>query len=290
MARYAEQQSRIDQRRKEIAARYPRMFSDMIAEWKSPGSDDRAWLLYSANYLFRTGGVRWAMDPLTMCWRVPGTPAVDLSHAFDQLDFVLLTHSHADHLDFDLLRAIRHLPIRWVIPDYILPQVLLKAALQVDRIIIPHPHIPMDINGINILPFAGQHWEASRTGSGYQHGVPATGYLVEFNRKRWLFPGDTRDYLHGFLHSVGPVDGLIAHLWLGRSCALMDEPPLLDEFCRFCFELQPKRVVLAHLEEFGRGADDYWEDRHVRQVISRWEQVAPQISISAARMGGSVIL
>jgi hypothetical protein len=70
----------------------------------------------------------------------------------------------------------------------------------------------------------------------------------------------------------------------------MDEPPLLDEFCRFCFDMQPKRVILAHLEEFGREAGDYWEDRHARQVIARWEQVAPQIPISAARMGECVVL
>lgn len=116
------------------------------------------------------------------------------------------------------------------------------------------------------------------------------GYLVEFNGKRWLFPGDTRDYRSGLLPSLGPVDGIFAHLWLGRGCARMGEPPLLEEFCRFCYDLQPKRVILTHLYEFGRDVEDAWEDRHARKVISRWEQIAPQIPISAIYMGECVIL
>jgi hypothetical protein len=59
----------------------------------------------------------------------------------------------------------------------------------------------------------------------------------------------------------------------------MDEPPLLDQFCQFYFALQPKRLFLTHLEEFGREADDYWEGRHAQKVISRWKEIAPQIPV-----------
>ena len=50
-----------------------------------------------------------------------------------------------------------------------------------------------------------------------------------------------------------------AHLWLGRHCAQKDEPPLLDDFCRFFVAFDPGRIVIAHLEELGRKADDYWD-------------------------------
>jgi L-ascorbate metabolism protein UlaG (beta-lactamase superfamily) len=288
--RLLKQQEHIDRRRRSAASGYPRRFAEMIRLWNSPGSDDCLWLMYSANYLFRTAGARWAMDPLTMHRRVPETPELDISHAFDRLDFVLFTHRHADHLDFDLLRALQRLPIRWIIPDFLLPEVLSEAALLVDQITPAYSLQPIDICGIHILPFAGLHWEKASSPGATPHGVPAMGYLLEFNGKRWLFPGDTRSYRSDLLPALGPVDGLFAHLWLGRGCALLDELPLLDDFCRFYLELQPKRVILAHLEEFGRAAEDYWDDRHARQVITRWGQVAPQIPIRTAHMGECINL
>jgi L-ascorbate metabolism protein UlaG (beta-lactamase superfamily) len=290
MVHSSEEQAQIDQRRKEKAARYSQLIADMTAEWSSPGAEDKAWLMYSANYLFRTGGVRWAMDPLTLRCRVPEAPEVEISRVFDQLDFVVLTHRHADHLDIDLLRAMRHLPIRWLIPDYILPQVQAEVGLPADQIIAPHPLQPIEIKGIHILPFVGLHWEAAPSENGPQHGVPEMGYLVEFNDKRWLFPGDTRDFKAELLPSFGPVDTLFAHLWLGRGCALMEEPPLLDAFCQFCLDLQPKQVILTHLEELGREADDYWDERHAEKVVERCRQLAPQVPVSAAYMGQSVNL
>ncbi len=48
---------------------------------------------------------------------------MDVARDLKDLDFVLLTHRHKDHLDLGLLRALRHLPIRWVVPEAILPLV-----------------------------------------------------------------------------------------------------------------------------------------------------------------------
>ncbi len=230
------------------------------------------------------------MDPLTLRWRVPEAPAVDTRHAFDRLDFVLLTHRHADHLDFDLLRSLRHLPIRWIVPEYLLPEVMAEAALPENQITVPNLLQPFEIKGIHILPFEGRHWEASPGGDGSLHGVPAMGYRIQFNGKSWLFPGDTRNYQGAHNPSLPAVDGVFAHVWLGRRCALLDEPPLLDDFCRFCASLQPERVILTHLEEFGRKADNYWDDRHAQMVIKRLGQIAPQIPVLAVRMGERVSL
>jgi hypothetical protein len=66
MDRSPKKQIRIDLRREEVAARHSHLWADMIAKWNLPGPEDRAWLMYSANYLFRTGEVHWAMDPLTL--------------------------------------------------------------------------------------------------------------------------------------------------------------------------------------------------------------------------------
>jgi L-ascorbate metabolism protein UlaG (beta-lactamase superfamily) len=288
MDRFAEKQAQIDRRRAEACARYPALWSNMIAEWNSPGPDDRAWLLYSANYLFRTQDVRWAIDPLTLKWRVNYAPQVDAAHDLEKLSFILLTHRHEDHLDLDLVTALRHLPITWVVPEFLWLTVVEQAGLPRENIIVPIPRNPIELRGIRILPFDGLHWEIMPDGE--RRGVPALGYLIELNGRRWLFPGDTRRYEAAQLSGLGPVDDLFAHLWLGRGSALMKEPPLLDDFCRFCFDLKPRRIILTHLDEFGRDAVDFWEETHVRKVRSRLQAISSEVSVGFARMGGSVLL
>ena len=155
--RRAERQAQIESRRAEAAAAYPSQWVKVTGEWRQTG-DDRAWLVYAANYLFRTGGVRWALDPLSLRQRLPGAPAVDLS-PLSGLSFVLLTHRHADHLDYTLIRTLRQHPIRWVIPEAILSLVLERCGLPESQVIIPRPLETLQIEGMRITPFEGLHWE-----------------------------------------------------------------------------------------------------------------------------------
>lgn len=285
------QPGHIERERAEAIARYPQLWARMMTEWHQPSAQDCAWLLYAANYLLRTDGVRWAIDPLRLKQRLPQAPDVDVVRDLGQLAFVLLTHRHADHLDLDLLRSLRTFPIRWVVPEAILPLVLAEAGLDAAQVIIPRALEPLGIEGITITPFDGLHWEKQPDeGELPLRGVPATGYLVEFNGKRWLFPGDTRTYQSTGLPAWGAVDGLFAHLWLGRGCALLDEPPLLEAFCRFYSDLNPRRVVITHLHEFGRDAPEYWADRHVQQVCRSWQKIAPDLPVAPAYMGERVYL
>ena len=282
-------QANIEHRKKAIAAGYPGSWRRMISEWQRPEESDRAWLLYSANYLFRTGGIRWALDPLTLHWRVHEAPQMDIARDLRDLSFIVLTHHHADHLDLDLLHDLRGLPIRWIIPESLLEGIV-ETGLPIAKIIVPKPLETLDLGGIKITPFDGLHWAADNTYPDGRRGVPETGYLLEFSGRRWLFPGDTRTYAASRLPSFGPVDGLIVHLWLGRGCALDEEPPLLEAFCFFCLDLQPKRIIVTHLEEFGRTAEEYWDDYHARKITGFLHKKQPLIDVQIARMGESVLL
>lgn len=288
MGRFADKQEQIDQRRGELSALYPSLWSKMITEWNTPDPEDRVWLTYSANYLFRTNHIRWAIDPLTLNWRIAESPKMDVARDLRGLSFVLLTHGHKDHLDLDLLSALRDLPITWIVPEFILSKVMKQAGLPREKIIIPSPLEPIELNGIRILPFDGLHWET--TSDGTLRGVPAMGYLIECNGRRWLFPGDTRNYDASKLPSLEPADILFAHLWLGRGSALMEEPPLLDAFCRFFLDLNPRRLILTHLNEFGRDANDLWDDSHVQRVSSKFNELNPLISVASAYTGEHILL
>jgi hypothetical protein len=212
---------------------------------------------------------------------------VDVS-ALRDASFILLTHRHADHLDFDLLSALRHFPICWVVPASILDRVTEQAGIPRENIITPMPLQSIELNGICITPFDGLHWTTDP--DGMLRGVPATGYQVEFSDKRWLFPGDTRTYDASRIPDFGPLDGLFAHLWLGSGCALLESPPLLEAFCRFCLGFQSSKIILTHLQEFGREADDFWDESHLPKVLSKFHEMAPETSIIPTLMGESIFL
>lgn len=288
MDRFSEKQIEINKRRIEASSRYARLWSKIISEWNSPAEHDQVWLTYSANYLFRTGDIRWAIDPLTLRWRIKDAPAVDVMRDLSGLSFVLLTHAHKDHLDLDLLAALRRAPITWVVPEFLLTTVIEKAGLPRQNIIIPTPLQPLELSGTQILPFDGLHWET--TAEGHRRGVPAMGYLIECNGKRWLFPGDTRNYRASQLPHPGSVDILFAHLWLGRRSALMEEPPLTEAFCQFCCDLKPQRIILTHLHELARRADDFWDDSHVQKVRSWFQTRSSPIVVGHVCMGESILL
>jgi hypothetical protein len=288
---FARKQAEIDSLKASAVADYPRLWSRIIREWQEDSLEDRAWLMYSANYLFRTNGIRWALDPLTLNRRIPEADSVEIARDLQGLSFVLLSHRHADHLDYNLIRELRNDPIQWVIPEDIFPLVIEQSGLSIGNIIIPKPSVPIHLCGMTITPFEGMHWEKqSPTSSNGIKGVPAIAYLVEVNKQRWLFPGDTRSYDPGSLLQFGNMDVIFAHVWLGRAGALLDEPPLLESFCQFFVDMDPGCLVLTHFLDFGRKADAFWDEKHAQKIAERFQQIAPKLKVIPAYIGGCVIL
>ena len=111
------------------------------------------------------------------------------------------------------------------------------------------------------------------------------GYCVEWDGKRWLFPGDVRTFAEDRLPRLGRLDGAFVHLWLGRGAALAEEPPHLEAFCRFCADLGAPRIVLTHLWEVGRPVEECWTDRHAQRVRRRLNELAPGLEVAVAKMG-----
>jgi len=71
---------------------------------------------------------------------------------------------------------------------------------------------------------------------------------------------------------------------------LLDPPQYMEAFCKFCADLQPGRVILTHIEELGRAADDYWDGAHVAKIVSHFQKEYAEILIQPMRMGEQVAL
>lgn len=257
---------------------YPSLWKKFTRDWRADDPQDALWLTFSANYLLRTAGVRWALDPFSLLTRTGGADQPEFARDLASLQLVALTHAHADHFDANLLAAIADLPICWLIPGFMLERVLQIADIPAERILIPQIGESLRFGALTLTPFEGLHIHA-------EGGLPEMGYLAEFSGKRWLFPGDTRVYDAQRLPGFGSLDGVLAHLWLGKACALMDTPPLLDDFCRFFAGLVARRIVITHLEELGREPEDFWTRRHSRLVSGWLANIAPAASVSSALTG-----
>ncbi len=286
MAEFADKQAQIDRLRREVVERYPQLWAQMIAGWKSSQAGGAAWLMYSANYLVRTGGVRWAMDPFSLGWRIPAAPKMDLKRDLEGLDFILLTHAHKDHLDLGLIAALKDLPVTWVVPDFLAPVVQDQAGIKPGRMIVPRTLEPVRLFGLTIVPFESRHLVANPDGT--FRGLPEVGYLVEWAGGRLLFPGDVRIFEPDNFPQFGGVDVLFAHLWLGRGMALKNRPEMDRAFCRFCAGLHPGRVVITHLHEFGRDANDFLDEDHLARVGNVFERSYPHLKVECAYMGDKV--
>jgi hypothetical protein len=86
------------------------------------------------------------------------------------------------------------------------------------------------------------------------------------------------------------VDIFFAHLWLGRGAALHSHLPMMGDFCRFCLAFQPRRIILTHLEEWGRKASDFWDLKPARLVVSVLKKLAPFLPVEIAGTGDEILL
>lgn len=284
---------RIAERRSELASAWPDGWDAMLRAWAEPGPD-ACWLMYSANYLFRTGSVRWAVDPLTLCHKVPEADPVDVS-SLGRLAFVLMTHNHSDHVDPALLGELSQMDVRWVVPWHMRK---IAEAAGVDRRrmieVAPGRMETIEIEGVRITPFQGMHLEYAdnRWGVGEPRaGIESTGYYVEAGDRRLLLPGDTRTYDGSALPAFESVETVFAHVWLGRGAAMYDEPPLIEVFCDFVQAMRPRRrVVLAHLWQVARGPGDYWNADHAEALIAPLSNRLPNVEIRVPRFWEQVTL
>jgi L-ascorbate metabolism protein UlaG (beta-lactamase superfamily) len=235
--------------------------------------------------LFELDGVRLLTDPLLrdrvahLRRRVPpATPA-----ALRDIDAVLLTHLHRDHLDLPSLRQIgRRVPI-------VVPRggggLLLRRGFDAVREIAPGEEIALGALTVRAT-------EARHHGGRGVVGArgPALGYLIEGSR-RIYHAGDT-DLFDG-MRAIGEsgLDLALVPIW-GWASRL--GPGHLDPFsaAQALERLQPKQAVPIHWGTYTVGPAVRPSPRYLRAPLAPFlagaAELAPDVVVTALEPGESL--
>ena len=271
-------QRKISAKREAIVSDYAKRWSGMIREWRAPRRNDAVWLTYSANYLFNTRGLKWTVDPALLSNRVPEAQMLDTSQDLNDLDFVLLTHAHIDHIDVVLWTQLKESNCHWIVPEHMVEFFTDEASMRDSRYSVAVPGKEIAVAGARITPFGAPHYERCATGEINQ--VDSIGYFAETAGGSYLLPGDIRTYDPVCIEPFADVSAVFAHVFLGRSAALERDPPLLNAFVDFYLSCRPKKIVLSHLHELGREPEDCWLTSHARTLAKAFTAVDSKIKVA----------
>lgn len=273
-----------DAARLRVLERYAQRYDEIWEEIERGLSEegDAFFLMGPANYIFLTGGVKWAVDPAFTVPRDRSSfDCIDADRMMNSLDFVLLTHRHADHFDPELMK--RYPDLLWIVPDHMGEEVRAHGRFNLQ---IVRPGDVIRRGEIAIRAFKSLHYDAGTT-----VGVEETGYFVETNGHRLMLPGDVREYNAAKYPKFEGITHFFAHVWLGRRNAL-NWPcgAYPGGMAEFILAFDPEKIYLAHLFEATRPLPDMWTNAHAGLVMDEIAGRRPGAAVCALQPGQRILL
>ncbi|UGS36876.1 MBL fold metallo-hydrolase [Capillimicrobium parvum] len=166
---------------------------------------DRLTWLGHATVLIELGGVRLLTDPVLrsrvahLRRHAPPAPATG------ELDAVLVSHAHRDHLDVPSLRGLRPAPRELVVPPGVGRIVRGKTGAHVQE--LPAGGA-LDVGAARVLAVPAVHDTRRSPVSGASEAV---GFVVEAAGRRVYFAGDTSVF--DGMSDLGPLDVALLPIW-----------------------------------------------------------------------------
>lgn len=168
--------------------------------------------------LFETNDVSLLVDPVVSYDYPGGPPRLTYRDLPEQLDYVVLTHFHKDHLNLETLLQLRCRTARFIIPKngsgavqdpsfrLMLESIGFRNIIELDRL----ESLPLPGGEITALPFLGEHADLDIQSK--------SAYLIRLEGRSTLCAADSANVepaLYGHLH---PFTGDIDALFLGMEC------------------------------------------------------------------------
>ena len=237
-------------------------------------------LIAPSSYLLCTNGYRWGMDiAFQHIANLAQTPSRVREYLGD-LDLVLLTHGHGDHLEKKTVCALADTEITWVVPAFLAENVLACGVRQ-EKIIPVQAGETVCVGPLTVQVLAGRHFRPNG-GS----GLEAVGYRITAEKApSLLFPGDTRDYSPTDEKVPEAADYCFGHVWLTDQA--MDPEayePMSREMAEFLLHLSRRHIFLTHL--YGdRVQTRMWQRHHAHAVSAAIRELSPETRVCVPRLG-----
>lgn len=162
-------------------------------------------------------GTNVLVDPIVAYETNGGIPRFVLADLPEQIDFVVLTHNHADHVLLETLLALRYKIDTIVVPSagggladpslkLMLQAIGFKKVIELD----PLGHVESGDMLITALPFLGEHGDLDiRT---------KAAWLVKAGKQRLLFAADSNNLEPLIYEHLKEIYGPIETLFIGQEC------------------------------------------------------------------------
>jgi L-ascorbate metabolism protein UlaG (beta-lactamase superfamily) len=225
-------------------------------------------------------GTRVVTDPVLRArvWHLRREGVV-AAEALGDLDAVLVSHTHYDHLDLRSLdRLDRNLTV--VVPRGVARLVRRRGFERVFELEIGEE---LALGGVRIRATRAEH-ESSR--GPLSPSTPSLGYVVE-GRARIYFAGDTG--LFAEMSEIAPVDVALLPVagWGPRLPAGHLDPAGAAEALRL---LRPKVALPIHWGTLWRVFADRPDDRPAREFVRIAHEVAPEVNVRVLSIGETLPL
>ena len=275
-----------DIRQKILTQRFP-VWQKFLQELERTAEPEHTLMRFpnSSSYLFSSGSsCFWMVDPAFSTTAEPDSGIGEIMDLIRQkIHFIVLTHLHGDHCQFDLIRGLAGAGITFVLPDSLATDFQEQSGIPPEELCPLKPGESVTFSGITITAGAGYHAEPGKI------PVLSASYDITLpDGIRLFLPGDVRDYSAQVPDS--PVDYTIGHVFLGREDATGSTFSCLDRFCDFITRREPAHLILTHLYEIGRNPPDLWTHRHALMAADKIRQIKPGISVDAPFFGETLLL
>lgn len=170
--------------------------------------------------------------------------------ALPEIDFVVISHNHYDHLDLPTLRALaeRSADTRFVVP---LANAGLLRDAGIENVVELDWGASLEHAGVRVFCLPSQHW--SVRGIGDERRALWASWAVVSEERRFYFAGDT-GYFDGFARiadALGPFDLAALPIGAYEPRAMMRESHMNpEEAARAARDLRTRRAVAMHFGTF----------------------------------------
>ena len=237
------------------------------------------WLGHST-VVIDLGGTRVVTDPVLRArvWHLR-RDRLAAAGTLDELDAILVSHTHFDHLDLGSLRGLdRNLPV--VVP---LGVARLVRRRGFERVVELEAGEELALGAIRVRATHAEH-ESSR--GPFSRRAPSLGYVVEGEASVY-FAGDTD--LFPQMSTIGPVDVALLPVagWGPRLGPGHLDPAGAAQALRL---LRPKAAVPIHWGTFRTVFAERPNDRPAREFVRIAGEVAPEVDVHVLSIGDTLRL